>query len=77
MTAGDWLRKAVAVLLPWPSRNQRHAAIEAARQEKIRSRSSAEHAASIEQAIEQMAADNHFASSIAEQITARHHRGHP
>jgi hypothetical protein len=60
------------MLLPWPSRHQRREQVEAARQEKLRSQSSAEHAAVIEQAIERMAAENHFAASIADQIMQRH-----
>ena len=60
------------MLLPWPSRDQRRAAVEAARQEKLRSQSAAAHAADIEQALERMAAENHFAASIAEQVMRRH-----
>ena len=66
------LGKAVAMLLPWPSRTQRHAAIEAARQEKLRSRSSAAQAADLEAAIARMAAENHWSALIAEQIARRH-----
>ena len=66
------IRKAVAVLLPWPLRHERRAAIQAAKGEKETSQRGAEDAAAIEQQIEQMAAENHFAASIARQITARH-----
>ena len=63
------------MLLPWPSRAQRAASIEAARQEKVRSRSASAHAAGIEADIERMAAENHFAHAIAEQIASRHRKG--
>lgn len=69
------IRKAVAMLLPWPGAHVRKAAIGEARAQKERSRAGAAQAAAITSQIERMAADNHFAASIAEQIIARHHRG--
>jgi len=60
------------MLLPWPSRAQRKAAISAAAREKERSRAGAAQAAGIEQAIEQMTRENHFALAITRQIIARH-----
>ena len=56
------------MLLPWPSRSERQAAISAARREKERSRASADRAADVERQIRQMAEENHFASLITEQI---------
>jgi hypothetical protein len=67
-----WLRKAVDVLLPWASRQQRQAAISDARREKERSLSSAVHAAVIERDIARMAEANHFSQIIADQIMQQH-----
>jgi hypothetical protein len=58
----------MAVLLPWPPRQQRREAISDARRERERSQSSAAHAAVIERDIARMAEANHFASAIADQI---------
>ena len=69
------LRRLMSMLLPWPSRQQRQEAISDAQREKERSRSSALHAAAIEQEITRMAEVNHFAASIAEQIMRRHTGG--
>ena len=63
------------VLLPWAPRQQRREAISDARREKERSRSSAAHAAMIEQDIERMISVNHFAAAIAETLTERHRQG--
>jgi len=57
---------------PWPSRTSRHEAIATARGEKERSQASAAKAAGIRVQIERMAAENHFAARIAEDIIARH-----
>lgn len=62
-------------MLPWPSRRQRKAAIAAARGEKETSRHAAARADALRTAISRMAADNHFAAAIAEDIIARHQRG--
>ncbi len=53
------------MLLPWPSRRERRAAIDAATQEKVRSQASAAHAADIERDIERARAENSFAIAIA------------
>ncbi len=53
------------MLLPWPLRRERRAAIEAARQEKVRSQASAAHAAVIERDIERAREENSFAIAIA------------
>lgn len=66
------VRRAVEAILPWPSRRNRRAAITAARGEKETSRRSAAHAADVRGAIDRLAAENHFAAAIAEQIIARH-----
>lgn len=64
----------MSLILPWPARAQRQAAIDSARREKERSRASAAHAEVLEGQVRRMAAQNHFAASIAEQII-RHHKG--
>lgn len=60
---------------PWPGRHSRHAAIASAREEKERSQAGAAHADAVRRQIEQLAAQNHFAEAIAEQIILRHPRG--
>ncbi len=59
-------------VFPWPGRTGRREAIAVARRERERSVAGAAHADVIRRQIERMAAENHFASSIAEQII-RHH----
>ena len=71
------LRRVVDVLLPWPSRHERRAAVAAATLEKERSQSAARHAAVIEQQILRIAEENHFALRIAEQLWQEHRRGAP
>lgn len=66
------LGRVVDAILPWPSRRERRAAIEAARGEKEASRHAAARAAQLRAAVDRMAAENHFAASIAEQVIARH-----
>ncbi len=61
------------MLLPWPSRHERQAAIEAARREKEQSQATAAHAAVIERDIRRMMEANHFARAIAEQIIRGRH----
>ncbi len=53
------------MLLPWPPRHERRAAIEQAREEKIRSQAAAAHAAVIEADIERAREENSFALAIA------------
>jgi len=62
-------------VLPWPSRSQRRAAVDRARGEKERSLRSAAHAAAVRADITSLAARNHFASTIAADIVARHQKG--
>ena len=59
-------------VFPWPGRTGRREAIAAARRERERSVASAAHADTIRRQIERMAADNHFALKIAEDIIRRH-----
>ena len=59
------------MLLPWPPRHERREAIASAEREKEQSRTRAAHAATVEQALHRMAAENHFAASIAEQLARR------
>ncbi len=53
------------MLLPWPSRRERKAAIDAATAEKVRSQAAAAHAAVIEADIERAREENSFARAIA------------
>lgn len=62
------LGRVTGMLLPWPSRRERRAAIDAATQEKVQSQATAAHAATIERDIRRMMEANHFAEVIAEQI---------
>lgn len=62
--------------VPWPGRHVRHEAIASARREKERSQAGAAHAGVVKRQIEQLAAQNHFAEAIAEQLAqGRHRRG--
>lgn len=63
------------MLLPWPTRTQRRAAIASAEREKHQSRASAERAAAIGAAIEHMRHENHFADSIRASLIQGHHNG--
>ncbi len=58
----------MALLLPWPLRQQRRQAISDARGQKEQSLAGAVHAAAIEQDITRMRRENHFAALIAEHI---------
>lgn len=53
------------MLLPWPSRHEREAAISSARAEKVRSQAAAAHAAVIGQDIQRAREENNFARVIA------------
>jgi hypothetical protein len=59
-------------MLPWPSRRQRRAAVNAARGEKEQSLRSAAHAAGVRADITSLAERNHFAASVVSQIIQRH-----
>ena len=63
------------MLIPWPARRDRTAAIAAARRQKEASRTGAAHAAAIEGDIRRMTAQNGFAELIAAQITGDMRRG--
>jgi len=67
------LGRVASLIFPWPSREQRQAAISDARDQKERSRVSAGHATAIERDIERLAERNHFAVLIAEQIMRDRH----
>lgn len=58
-------------LTPWPSRRQRRAAVEAARELADESAERAVHARQLEQQLRQMAADNHFVQLVYSSITGR------
>lgn len=55
-------------LFPWPTPEERQAAIEEARREKEISQGSLAHAHGVLRSIEQLARDNHYAERIARQI---------
>jgi len=75
----NWLRelarKAGTVIFPWPSPGERQAAIEAARAEKEQSRATAGKADLLAADIGYMHGTNHWAETIADQITARYREG--
>lgn len=56
---------------PWPAREERRKAIEAARQEKRIAQRNAEHARRLEAQFRRIVEENHFAESIARQIMRR------
>lgn len=56
------------MLLPWPARDTRAAAITSAQRERAHSEAAARKAAGLEKQIRQMTQDNHFAEMIARQI---------
>lgn len=60
---------------PWPAKIRRHEAIAAARAEKDRSRAGAARAELLRRQIEAMREQNHFASSLVDQIIQRHTQG--
>ena len=65
------------MLVPWPGKTARTAAIQAARVQKETSRAGAAHAEVIGRDIERMARENHFAVLIAEQIMQGRRREGP
>lgn len=67
-TLKEVLRRAAAMIFPWPSKDDRHAAVASARREKEHSRAAAARAKVIEGQIQRMAEENHFAAKIAGQI---------
>jgi hypothetical protein len=62
------VERLVAAALPWPTRQQRKAAIEAARAEAATSRRSAGDARMLSADITRRNAGNHWAQAIAHQI---------
>lgn len=69
------LRRVMGAMFPWPARAERKAAIAQARTGREQAEARAAHAAEVRADIERMAARNHFAQAIAEQIALRHQRG--
>lgn len=63
------------MLFPWPSRQQRLAAIGEARTEKEQSRARLAQAIGIERDIDRIRQQNHFAALIAEHLVQRHRGG--
>ena len=66
--APRWLRKVAGVVLPWPGRDERAAAVTSAQMERERSQEAARKASDLEKQIRKMTHDNHFAAMIAQQI---------
>jgi hypothetical protein len=69
------LERLASVLLPWPARHERQEAISRARAEKEQSQARAAHAAEIEQDIDRIRHENHFASAIAATLMRGHQNG--
>jgi hypothetical protein len=62
------------MLLPWPSRQQRQEAIGAARHEREQAQARLAHATAIENDLDRMRQQNHFAAAIAEHLMRQHRR---
>lgn len=62
-------------LFPWPTRAERKHRIEQARAGARASRHEADKAARLERDLRRIVDENHFASSIAQQLTRRHAQG--
>lgn len=69
------LGRLAAAFLPWPPRPERQEAIRHARAEKEHSQASAAQAAAIEQDIDRIRHENHFAAAIAETLMRGHRNG--
>ena len=61
-------RKIITVIFPWPGRHERAMTIAAARRERERSEVEARNAEILKHRLHKMAAENHFADMIADQI---------
>jgi hypothetical protein len=70
----EWLRRLPSMPFPWPGKTSRHAAIAAARRERLRSRGDAERADILKRQIEAMRQQNHFAALLTDDIVRRHMR---
>jgi len=68
MSGREAVRRVLAVVLPWPRRRQRKAAVRAARAEAEMSRRRAARARAVTADLERMRDTNHFAEIIARQI---------
>lgn len=64
----ETLRKAAAMVFPWPPKRERRAAIDAAARSKERAQAAASRAQAVERQIARMVAENHIAAGIAAQI---------
>jgi len=60
------------MLLPWSHRTERAASLHSAAAEKEHSLRNADAATKLEQQIRRLAAENHFAETLAAQIITRH-----
>lgn len=75
MTRRGPVGRAMDKLLPWPAKSRRKAAITQARAARERAEASRDHAVRVSADIRRLAADNHFAESIAAQIAHGRNRG--
>lgn len=62
------MSKAIAAVLPWAPRHERHAAIDAARQEKVQSQAAAAASRKVRQQINRLAQQNNFAQHLRQTL---------
>jgi len=67
----NWLN----IMVPWPTRKERKAAVAAARAEKEQSAATARHAERVGRELTRLARENHFAAVIEGQILRGHQGG--
>ena len=68
MTLKEWSHKVLEIVLPWPARSDRKSAIEDAKSEREKSERARIHAQKLEQQLQRMMKENHFAQKIAESL---------
>ena len=75
MTAGKWVCRVFAAILPWPARAERRARVAAARNEAARSQRRAGEAKELERDIYAAVRKNHWVQIITDGlIEARHYQ---
>ena len=70
-----WWAWVTALLLPWPTRAERRAAVEAARTEAQQATARAQKARQLEADLRAVLADNHIARAIYDGLTGNYERG--
>lgn len=68
MTLREWGRSMLKLMLPWPGRHERKAAIDKAKAERERSERARIHAQKLEDQLQRIMDENHFAQKIAESL---------